>query len=817
MARRIRKLSVESVNKIKYEKRQEFDESIFCEVYQRVGRCISKIVEDNILLLQKEKEGYCEDEQLSNMIAFIGERGMGKSSAMLSYAHFLKMYDQGSAGDFKIFSSGENVLTFSVLTRIDVAMIGNGESILDIILARIWDNFYERDKLTGKRSDILAGEIREDFSRVKNTYRNYKRIATGKELLQDMTSVRELHELAACMNLRSEIKKLVEDYLAYENDKSFLVISLDDLDMTMGDLYETMEQIRLFLMIPKVIVLSTINLTRFMMAYKKHLLGELLYQSKKQKDDRKKINRYVNDYMAKILPSNMRINVPRLGMVGGIEYEIKLDGYLKDIYGDIKPQNVQYDEKKLMFILLTKYSNILFLPYDEQRHFLQDDSLRKMVNKIYTLLNMLKEHPDDRFDLVYQWYFDKLVEYSQEVPDMDLVEKLLEMGNRYINASIVNILGEISLGKKMQITGDDYGNILRYLFLIEDAHKAEIFNFISLLYSIQISYELRADRSYISDICSRDIFYTVLSESYVRGMRSGIRLEERRALGRLLNCSLNYTQGERTAVIVKKNAGILMEIFVIANFCGFSIWNKEKCRYVASGLTDEDTEDIPSPGIEENLSKIGTHSDRILKSKSSEMNIVVEKIFSMTYSATVSIDNFLFNMIRYEENLKGYIENVYCSIEEMRRGEITEKIELSDKELRYILEAEEWKNGRYRDWKKEYGIPDDSQNADIGLILPIQSVEVMVYLAKEMSYIRRKHINMRSETFEGLQKEWEGLLEGLKEIEEFCGYEELGNISYYKRLKAYWDMLAPQNISEEIRKKLDMPSEEGVRLRHPSV
>ena len=32
-----------------------------------------------------------------------------------------------------------------------------------------------------------------------------------------------------------------------------------------------------------------------------------------------------------------------------------------------------------------------------------------------------------------------------------------------------------------------------------------------------------------------------------------------------------------------------------------------------------------------------------------------------------------------------------------------------------------------------------------------------------------------------------------------------------------WDMLAPQNISEEIRKKLDMPSEEGVRLRHPSV
>lgn len=67
MGQKIRKLSVQSVNKIKYENLKEFDESIFREVYQSAGRCVAKIIEDNVLLIKKKKDGYLEDEQLSNL------------------------------------------------------------------------------------------------------------------------------------------------------------------------------------------------------------------------------------------------------------------------------------------------------------------------------------------------------------------------------------------------------------------------------------------------------------------------------------------------------------------------------------------------------------------------------------------------------------------------------------------------------------------------------------------------------------------------------------------------------------------------------
>lgn len=788
MVQKIRKLSVESINKIKYESREEFDESIFREVYQDASRCVSKIIEDNELLNEKKKDGYSEDEQLSNIVAFIGERGMGKSSAMLSYAYFLRTYNEENAKEFKIKNVGECKPAFSVLPRIDAAMMGKGESILDIILAKMWDDFYERDKRTGKKSNILEGEIKEDFNRVKNTYRNYKRIMSGKELLQDMTSVRELHELAACMNLRSELRKLMEDYLKYGNNKSFLVVCLDDLDMAMGDLYESMEQIRLFLMIPKVIILSTINLSRFMMSCKKYLWERLSCNINMSEDDKRKINHYVKDYMAKILPSNMRINMPHLGMVGGIEYEIELDGYLKCIFRETIPKDVHYDERRLMFTLLASYSDIFFLPYDEEKHFLQDESLRKIVNKLYVLLSILKEKEDDRFEQAYRWYFDKLIEYSQDMSNIELAEKFLKIGNRYINDSIANILLDINGKENIVVKGDDYGDILRYLLLIENNNHREVFNFITLLYSIQICSGLERGVEKIEDICRGNIFNAALRETSVKESGSGSCLEGERSIGRLLNIELFYEEKDgkclSAADIIWENAPGLMDIFIVANFCGFSL---ENITYTAEKSQGNTTGTIP--GTEKGQERI--------------MESLILKVTDNGDLHTVSIDNFILNILKFEKNLTAYIENIYRAIKRISKKS-SQNPRIPKKDLKKILENDVWKYKRYGEWKKKKGISD---KADIREILPIQSVELMVHLARSMSRSVKKFIRGAGITFEGLKDEWNGLVSDLSEVEEFCSYNELKGISYAGRLKAYWEMLSPENIDEEIKRKLDVPSE----------
>ena len=786
-----RKLSVQSVNKIKYESLEEFGESIFSEVYQSANRCLAKIMEDNAMLNQKKKTGHFEDEQLSNIVAFLGERGMGKSSAMLSYAHFLKTYEAEKAGEFKINNVGNDKLTFLVLPRIDTAMMGRGESILDVILAKMWDNFYERDKQIGKRSNVLVEEVREDFNRVKNTYRNYKKILLGNELLQDMASVRELHELAACINLRSELKKLLEDYLAYENDRNFLVICLDDLDMTMGDLYESIEQIRLFLMIPKVIILSTINLSRFMMSCQKYLWERLSCNLITQEENKKKIDHYAKDYVAKILPSNMRINMPYLGMAGGVEYEIELGEYLQYLYVENIPEKPYYDERKLMFTLLANYSDIFFLPYEEERHFLQDDSLRTIVNKLYILLSILKEKRDVRFELVYRWYFDKLTEYGQGISNTKLVEKFLRIENRYINENIVNILLDMELEEDIEIKGEDYGDILWYLLLIEGKFSREVFNFVTLFYSIQICSGLKRGIEKVENICKGNIFYATLTEIWEKTVSDGSCLERRRLLGRLLDTELFYEEIERKRLsvteIINRNAQGLMDIFIAANFCGFSL---EKIVYTATISQDDKTSEIP-----------GTDN----KQGNRKTILILEVKDSNNIYPTISIDNFILNILEFEKNLTVYIKNIYYAIA-LEIEKESGKQELSPEELERILENDVWKYKEYGEWKTQYNI---SKDADVREILPIQSVELMVYLARNMFRTLRKYVQSRGQgiTFEGLKREWEGLVSDLGEAEEFCSYKELKGVSYAERLASYWKMLSPQDIGIEIREKMDIPSD----------
>lgn len=785
-----RKLSVQSVNKIKYENLKEFGESIFREVYQSASRCVAKIIEDNAILNQREKDGYFEDEQLSNVVAFLGERGMGKSSAMLSYSHFLKTYEKEKAGEFKINNAGDNKLSFLVLPRIDTAMIGGGESILDVILATMWDKFYEREKQIGKRSNVLAEEVREDFNRVKNTYRNYKKILLGNELLQDMASVRELHELAACINLRSELKKLLEDYLAYENDRNFLVICLDDLDMTMGDLYESIEQIRLFLMIPKVIILSTINLSRFMMSCQKYLWERLSCNLITQEENKKKIDHYAKDYAAKILPSNMRINMPYLGMAGGVEYEIELDSYLQYLHVENIPEKPYYDERKLMFTLFANYLDIFFLPYEEERHFLQDDSLRAMVNKLHILLSILKEGEDVRFELAYRWYFDRLAEYGQSISNTKLVEKFLRIENRYINGNIVNILLDMKLEKDIEIEGEDYGDILRYLLLVEGKFHREVFNFVTLFYSIQICSGLKRGIEKIENICKGNIFYASLSEIWKETVSNGSCLERRRSLGRLLDTELIFEERKRkrlsVAEIINRNARRLIDMFIVANFCGFPL---EEIIYKAEILQDNKTEEIPGTG----------------NKQGSRKTILTLKMENNNIYPTISIDNFICNILKYKKNLTIYIKNIYRAIALEREKEPV-KQELSQEELEQILEDDVWKYKKYEEWKTQYNI---CEGEDVREILPIQSVELMVYLARNMLRTLRKYVRSKGQgiTFKGLKSEWDGLVSDLREVEEFCSYKEVKGISYAERLDAYWKMLSPQDIGIEIREKLDIPSE----------
>ena len=88
-------LTINCINKVKIEQYEEFEDSIFLEVYEKAARHTGRIIEEqtqtDTALLQLDT--FLNQESYNNIIPFLGDRGVGKSSAMVSYALFLQKYN----------------------------------------------------------------------------------------------------------------------------------------------------------------------------------------------------------------------------------------------------------------------------------------------------------------------------------------------------------------------------------------------------------------------------------------------------------------------------------------------------------------------------------------------------------------------------------------------------------------------------------------------------------------------------------------------------------------------------------------------------
>ena len=227
---------ISCVNKIKLEKKEDFDKSIFSNVYNKAGLLVGKIMDENSNNGKADKDmQFAEENYICNIIAFIGKRGMGKSSAMLSFACSLEK-------------------NFLIMPKIDMSMVTKNESLLDIILASMWEKYDRENSIKSSQTDL-----RKQFVDVKDSYVRFKNMEK-KNSEDELYSAKEFKKLAKSLRFRESFSALVEDFLAMMiNDNTiakanrYLVFAIDDLDLVSNNQGEVLEQIKNFLSIPNVI------------------------------------------------------------------------------------------------------------------------------------------------------------------------------------------------------------------------------------------------------------------------------------------------------------------------------------------------------------------------------------------------------------------------------------------------------------------------------------------------------------------------------------------------------------------------------------
>lgn len=477
-----------NVNKIVQENLEDINNTFSKRVYLNADRCLYEILSEGQSNCIKSSK---RDEQVANVLSFLGKRGRGKTSAMLSFHTYLENLSERNIPEWsKLRGLSNKNVVFHTFDYIDAAMLAKNEYVIDVILAKMWDKF---DDLLSKpyrseRSnyDYMVKKVQDEFVKVRQAYlaMKYRELCFDKEIERerDIPAARGLHELAIGINLKESMKKLVEYYIQVFNSTlkedcgriGYLVFAIDDVDMANDKAWNILEQIRMYMSIPNVIVLLTADMRR---------LREVCEISQNQILSKDVVSTFVNDYLEKVLPVSMRINMPEL-LDGQFEVCIHKD--------ELAPWNNE-SEKDIILELIGKNCGIYFAERRRKHHFMQNDSLRGMVNYL-NRISLLEQN--EYYDWLKNDLQERLIERVKDKDDKFFLKELYNIDFPDINHYIINYLRTKISGKlKSEQSKDNeinngysMGQALYLCSLLEeDVNELNFINSILFFYALVLS------------------------------------------------------------------------------------------------------------------------------------------------------------------------------------------------------------------------------------------------------------------------------------------------------------------------------------------
>lgn len=319
--------------------KSDFGQSIFKEQY--------------ILALQQiEKMLATPKDNIPSILAFCGDRGEGKSSCMETVLNMLKNKNDEQVSTFM----GGNYpqireTSFHILDTIDPAFFDEHHNVLELVLGQMFTNFKVR---INEYDLAIKKEKRNEINDLQDKFHKAKWCLTQMEkgLQSGYDPIEELDALSAGMSLRKEMDQLIQGYLNFFNEegqlaeKSFLVVSIDDLDLNVGQAYVMAEQIRKYLVSKRCILFVSLKVEQLIDVITNYLNKEAA--PNKSLDSPAMAAKYVT----KLIPTENRINMPKiydLCDMGLLVYKNHEDNEPKE-YNSIKEAVVELIYLKTRFL-----------------------------------------------------------------------------------------------------------------------------------------------------------------------------------------------------------------------------------------------------------------------------------------------------------------------------------------------------------------------------------------------------------------------------------------------------------------------------------
>ena len=401
-------------------------------------------------------------------------------------------------------------------------------------------------------------------------------------------SLEEISDLAAGVNLKSDLQELFNRYLKYV-DKKCLLICIDDLDLNISEGYKMAEMLRKYLICPQCMILVAVKVGQ--------LIEVIATAHRKEiKDADISWERCLNmaqKYVAKLLPRRNRISMPIPTDFCEYNLEIEVTDNSKTKEDDeIKEKEPKFTVKEKVVQMIFQKTGYVF--YNTQY---LSPIIPKNLRSLRHLLGMLFEVPDAKDengkdnemgrDTFKDYFFgtwaaqlpDKDYTFAQQLAQYDdlttlnsfVVEYFAKRVKEHAEIEIKDVNNSPNYEKLyLDITSKtntaaniSFGDVMYILWLINGISlNVEIQN---LIFLIKTVYSMRLYACYKTIARSNDKLYppTPKIDQEVHIHRAETLYEHVNQLQRLINGSyFTYPQGALLPLVANKKTGFRDRVIV---------------------------------------------------------------------------------------------------------------------------------------------------------------------------------------------------------------------------------------------------------------
>jgi len=377
----------------------------------------------------------------NNIFAFVGERGSGKTSCMMSVVNLLL-----KEKNRRDFINGENIRlnNFYGLDLIDPSFFDDKHNILAVFVAQLYKQYKERERYEPSSYSDNLNQKRTLLERFSETQKNLSCILDKQQ--EQTEDLERLVALAAAVNLKQNIRELVDAFLEYIGKKdSTLLLAIDDIDLHSREATEMVEQIRKYLIHPNIVILMAVKLDQLTMLKRLQYTQEyekLLKEGAAMTSDL--IEEMTERYMTKLVPHNQRIFLPDVEayIFARLKIEPKKENEPEE-YSSIRHAVLELIFQKTRYLFYNTFTNTSYIVPRNLRE------LRMLIKLLRGMPNYRDQDPQKQEQNSYnkqlfkKYFFESWVINNLNSKEQQYVNEILQVTDAaQINHRVLKVLSE---------------------------------------------------------------------------------------------------------------------------------------------------------------------------------------------------------------------------------------------------------------------------------------------------------------------------------------------------------------------------------------